>query len=130
MLSSLRPCAFLLTLLLLCSCASTPTPADLESLVQVFNVHQTGAEALPREVEGCEYLGNVLASAPVLENQSVSFSNPRALLETIRSRAHKKGADTAFVSLSGRLSQDRSLRAAIFRCGDSTRPQAVGSPVR
>lgn len=140
LLANRRPASCLGALLLgtvLCSCASTP-PADLENLVRVFNVFQGGGEALPREVEGCEFLGSVSASTPAPELNSTVISNPRELLETIRSRAHRKGADTAFVSLaSGAVKQQefgvdqgRSLRATIFRCGDSTVPQTLGSPVR
>lgn len=126
--------ALLLTLLglLLSSCASSPAPADLETLVRVFNVHQTGQEALPREVEGCDYLGGVSASIMAPEAGSITFTDPKPLLEVIRSRAHRKGADTAFVSMEpGRLRSDGSaLRATVFRCGDSTGPQTVGSLVR
>ena len=129
---------------LLSSCAST-APADLEKLVRVFNVHQTGGEVIPREVEGCESLGVVVASAPTPDEASaITLSDPRMLLETIRARAHNKGADTAFVSIatgilsnpgsggvlsSGTVSDGR-LRATIFRCGDSPGPQALGSPIR
>jgi hypothetical protein len=121
----------------LCSCASAP-PADLENEVHVFNVFRDGGEALPREVEGCEFLGSVSASAPAPELGSTVYSNPSELLETIRSRAHRKGADTAFVSFASGVvkqqelgaDQGRTLRATIFRCGDSTVPQTLGSPVR
>ena len=118
--------------ILLGSCASSTAPADLEKLVRVFNVHQTGGEALPRQVEGCEYLGGVSASILVPEGGSIAFADPKPLLETIRSRAYRKNADTAFVSMEpGRLRADGgSLRATIFRCGDSTGPQAMGSLVR
>jgi hypothetical protein len=134
-LTSRSPTSPLLVILLgilLSSCASSPTPADLENLVHVFNVYQTGQEALPREVEGCEYLGGVSASIMAPEAGSVAFVDPKPLLEVIRSRAHWKGADTAFVSMEpGRLRSDGSaLRATVFRCGDSTGPQTVGSPVR
>ena len=119
------------------SCASAP-PADLENLVHVFNVYRTGGESLPREVEGCESLGSVTASAPAPELNSTVMSNPRELVETIRSRAHRKGADTAFVSIASGVAnqqtagvdQGRTLRATIFRCGDSTAPETLGTPVR
>lgn len=122
---------------LLGACASAP-PADLENLVRVFNVYRSGGEALPREVEGCEPLGSVTASTPAPELNSTVISNPSELLETIRSRAHRKGADTAFVSIaSGTVNQQvagvdqgRTLRATIFRCGDSTIPETLGTPVR
>lgn len=123
--------------LLLCSCASTP-PAGPEKEVSVFNVFRKGGEVPPREVEGCEFLGSVSASAPAPELGSTVISNPKELLETIKSRARRKGADTAFVSLASgavlqqELGQDqgRTLRATAFRCGDSTVPQTLGSPVR
>lgn len=121
----------------LCSCASTP-PVDLENAVRVYNVFRDGGEVPPREVEGCELLGSVSASAPSPELGSTVYSDPKELIETIRSRAHRKGADTAFVSLATGLvkqqelgsDQGRTLRATIFRCGDSTVPQTLGSPVR
>ena len=119
--------------LLLASCAST-APADLENALRVFNVYQAGGEALPRKVEECEFLGSVSASAPIAEagSNSVTLSNPKVLLETIRSRAHRKGADTALVSFDpgGLQSQDPTLRATIFRCGDSPAPQKLGFLVR
>lgn len=149
MLASRKPVSALGTISLvslLSSCASTPS-AELEKLVRVFNVHQTGGEALPREVEGCETLGVVVASSPTPEAANVTtLADPKMLLETIRARAHRKGADTAFVSIatesltdprgsggpvsSGTVSDERRLRATIFRCGDSPRPQALGSPIR
>jgi hypothetical protein len=132
--------------LLLSSCASTP-PADLEKLVRVFNVHRAGGEALPREIEGCEPLGVVVASAPAPEAANVTtLTDPTGLVETIRARAHRKGADTAFVFIATgvvsnpsrpggplstvTVSDGNSLRATIFRCGDSPGPQALGSPIR
>lgn len=135
-----RPASFLGALFLsalLCSCASTSS-AELEKQVRVFNVFRTGGEALPRAVEGCEFLGSVHASTPAPELNSTVFSNPRELVETIRARAHRKGADTAFVSFaSGAASQQvlgtdqgRALHSTVFRCGDSPVPQTLGSPVR
>lgn len=132
--SSLNCVRFLPMLLagaLLSSCASAPA-ADLAA-VRVFNVHQNGGEAVPQEVEGCEALGSVSASAPSPEaGSSVAFVDPKGLIETIRARALRKGADTVFVSLEpGSLQGGRStLRATVFRCGDSTVPQTLGSPVR
>jgi hypothetical protein len=116
---------------LLSSCASAPA-AD-QAPVQIFNVHKTGGEALPEEVEGCEPLGSVRASTSEPEASNVvSLAGPQALLETIRSRARRKGADTAFVSFDPKGVQvgQSSLRATVFRCGDSTVPQTLGSPVR
>lgn len=116
--------------LLLGSCAST-APADPEKVVRVYDVYRDGREALPREVEGCEYLGGVSASAPAPEASGVAFSSPSALLETLRSRARGKGADTAFVSLEPGLlkSGGPTLRATIFTCGDSTGPERIGSKI-
>ena len=140
-LTNKKPVSFLSAVLLgtvLCSCASAP-PADLVNKVRVFNVFRDGSEALPRQVEGCEFLGSVSASAPSPELGSTTvYSNPKELLETIRSRAHRKGADTAFVSLASGLvkqtelgtDQGRTLRSTVFRCGDSTAPQTLGAPVR
>ena len=122
----------------LVSCASAPPSEDLKNAVRVFNVFQDGGEALPREVEGCEFLGSVSASTPSAGMTSTVYSDPSELLETIRSRAHRKGADTAFISLASGVvlqqeadkDQGRSLRATIFRCGDSTIPQTLGQLVR
>lgn len=135
MLARRGPVSFLWIALLgvlLGSCASSAVPADIENLVRVFNVYQTGGEALPREVEDCEYLGSVSASAPTSQGGSMVFTDPKILLETIRSRAYRKGADTAFVSVEPRLLQynESTLRATVFRCGDSMGPQKVGSPIR
>lgn len=149
MLASRKPVSILWAIplgFLLSSCASTP-PADLEKSVRVFNIYKTGGEVLPREVEGCESLGVVVASSPLPEAANVTtLTDPKMLLETIRARAHRKDADTAFVSIangisvnpsgsggpvsSGAISDGRSLRATIFRCGDSPGPQAFGSPIR
>jgi len=133
--------------LLLCSCAST-APADLYKVVRVYNVYRVGGEELPRKIEGCEYVDVVVATAPNPdEANSATFSDPMVLLETIRARAHSKGADTAFVSIatpivknpnpsvgplpSGTtISDERRLRATVFRCGDSPGPQAIGSLLR
>lgn len=115
---------------LLSSCASAPA-AD-QAPVRIFNVHKTGGEALPKEVEGCEALGSVRASTSDPEASNVvSFVGPQALLDPIRSRARRKGADTAFVSFESEgLQVDQpTLRATVFRCGDSTVPQTLGSPV-
>jgi len=120
MLASRKLASILWTILLgflLSSCAST-IPADLEKLVRVFNVQQTGGETLPRKVEGCDPLGVVVASAPTPEEANVTtLSDPRVLLETIRARAHNKGADTAFVSIATGIH-------------DSPGQQALGSPIR
>ena len=131
---------------LLWSCASTP-PVDLKAAVRVLNVYRTGQEALPRQVAGCEFLGTASASVPEAQANSITtgFYDPTPLLETIRSRAHRKGADTAFVSIAppvrpdgrapyppgaDRLQLDeRSLRATIFHCGESQSPMALGVPV-
>lgn len=127
----------LIAMFALGSCASAP-PTDLANTVRVFNVFQDGGEAPPREVEGCESLGSVSASTPSPELSGTVLSNPGELLETIRLRAHRKGADTAFISLASgvvaqqELGQDqgRSLRATILRCGDSAVPQTLGGLVR
>lgn len=149
MLTSRKPVSVLWIVplgFLLSSCASTP-PADLKKLVRVFNVYQSGGEALPREVEGCEPLGVVVASAPASDPAyGKTLMDPAGLVETIRARAHGKGADTAFVALATGIvsnpsrpggplatvtvSDGSSLRATIFRCGDSPGPQALGSPIR
>jgi hypothetical protein len=133
--------------LLLCSCAST-APADLDKVVRVYNVYRVGGEVLPRKVEGCEYVDAVVASAPSPdEAKGVTLFDPKLLLETIRARAHGKGADTAFVSIAGPIlknpnrsagplvsettvSDEHRLRATVFRCGDSPGPQAIGSLLR
>jgi hypothetical protein len=77
----------------------------------------------------------------------VTLSDPTLLLETVRARAHGKGADTAFVSIATPIlknpnrsvgplvsattvSDEQRLRATVFRCGDSPGPQAFGSLLR
>lgn len=122
--------AFLLGLLL-CSCASMP-PADLKAAVRVLNVYRTGQEALPRLIDGCAFLGSVSASVPEAQANSITTGvyDPTPLLETIRSRAHRKGADTAFVSIGSLQQDERTLRATIFHCGESQIPVTLGVPVR
>jgi hypothetical protein len=133
--------------LLLGSCAST-APVELDKAVRLYNVYRVGGEVLPRKVEGCEYVDAVVASVPSPdEAKGVTLSDPNLLLETIRARAHGKGADTAFVSIAGPIlknpnrsggplvpettvSNEHRLRATVFRCGDSPIPQDVGSPLR
>ena len=133
--------------LLLCSCAST-APADLDKVVRVYNVYRVGGEVLPRKIEGCEYVDVVVASTlNPDEAKGVTLSDPNLLLETIRARAHGKGADTAFVSIANPIlknpnrsagplvsattvSDEHRLRATVFRCGDATAPQAFGSLLR
>lgn len=117
---------------LLGSCAST-SPADLKAAVRVLNVYETKGGELPRRVEDCGFLGNVRASVPEQSNSyTTGFFDPTPLIETIRLKAHGKGADTAFVSIGpSSIQQDeRSLRATIFHCGDSQAPLKIGLPVR
>jgi len=117
---------------LLGSCAST-APADLKAAVRVLNVYETNHGELPRRVEGCGFLGNVRASVPEQSNSyTTGFFDPSPLIETIRLRAQRKGADTAFVSIGpDSIQQDeRSLRATIFYCGESQAALKLGLPVR
>ena len=96
--------------LLLCSCAST-APADLDKAVRVYNVYRIGGEVLPRKVEGCEYVDVVVASTlNPDEAKGVTLSDPKVLLETVRVRAHGKGADTAFVSIAAPIVKIRTAR--------------------
>lgn len=129
-----RPISFLLTLLLgtlLGSCASTP-PADLKDKVRVFNVYREQRQDLPEKVEGCEYLGKVYASTPSTAASAgtitLGSADPEPLLEIIRSRAYRKGADTVFVSLA-RMPLEDNLRATAFRCGETEIPKDLGLPI-
>jgi hypothetical protein len=95
-------------------------------------VYQTGQEALPRQVEECAFLGSVSASVPEPQANSITTGlyDPTPLLETIRSRAHRKGADTVYVSIVSMQQDESTLRATIFHCGESQIPMKLGIPVR
>jgi TonB family protein len=122
----LRRVWFLLTLSLgtVLGAFASSSPTGLESKVQVFNVYRGKGlgNKLPEQVEGCDYLGKARASAS-------GVSDPEQLLETIRSHAGRKGADTVFVSLA-RLAPGEVLRATVFRCGESEARQNIGVLVR
>jgi len=131
----LRPHPFLLMLFLgtvLGSCASTATD-DLEAKVRVFNVYRGNAEELPQEIEGCKYVGRTFASPPSIAASSATVSigsaDTQQLLEVIRSRAYRKGADTAFISFAP-LSQNDTLRATVFLCGETEISEKIGVLVR
>ena len=107
-------------------------PADKKDEVFVFNVYRAGGEALPRALDGCEFLGSVSATVPELEGQGTGIFDPSALLPTIKARAARKSADTVVVAFglgtweSGR----RTLRGTAFRCGDQPLPPELGEPLQ
>lgn len=108
--------------------SATPTSEP----VKFYNAFRTGSETLPTAIEGCESLGTVSASAPeVAGGTTAAFNDPKPLLETLDLRARRKGADTGVVLLEPGLLQggSRTLRAAIFRCGDHPVPAEVGTPL-
>ena len=124
--AQLRLLLLLLTLSLgtILGARASSSPADLEGKVHVFNIYRGEGQGnkLPEQVEGCDYLGRVRASAS-------GVFDPEQLLEAIKSRAFRKGADTAFVSLS-RLISGEALRATVFRCGEAKARHDIGVLVR
>lgn len=103
-------------------------PADKEDEVFVFNVYRTGAEAPPRELHACEFLGWVSASIPEVSTGAYS---PLSLLPAIKLRAARKSANTVVVSHSGEFEQgSRTLRGTAFRCGNEPLPLKLGEPLR
>jgi TonB family protein len=108
-------------------------PADKKDEVFVFNVYRTGGEKLPRELDGCDFLGSVSATVPEVDtSQSIGIFNPSVLLPTIRARAVRKSANTIVVSFAPRASEygRRTLRGTAFRCGSQPLPPELGEPLR
>jgi hypothetical protein len=107
-------------------------PADKKDEVFVFNVGRTGAEALPKTLEGCDFVSSVYATIPETMGGSVGSFDPLGLLPTLRERAAHKSANTVVVSVapgaweSGR----RTLRGNAFRCGSQPLPAELGEPLR
>jgi TonB family protein len=107
-------------------------PADKKDEVFVFNVGRSGAEALPKTLEGCDFVSSVSATIPEAIGGSVGAFDPMGLLPTLRERAAYKSANTVVVSVapgaweSGR----RTLRGNAFRCGSQPLPAELGEPLR
>lgn len=106
-------------------------PADKKDEVFVFNVYRTGAEVLPKTIDGCDSLGSVSATVPEVAG-SVGLYDPSVLLPTIKARAARKSADTVVVSfVRGALENGgRTLRGTAFRCGSQPLPPELGEPLR
>jgi hypothetical protein len=112
-------------------CGTTSAKPSSEP-VKFYNAFRTGSETLPTAIEGCESLGKVSASAPEIESSNnAGFYDPKPLLETLDLRARRKGADTGVVLIDPNVLNrgSRTLRAAIFRCGENPVPPGVGIPV-
>jgi TonB family protein len=107
-------------------------PDDKKDEVFVFNVGRTGAEALPKTLEGCDFVSSIYATIPEAIGGSVGVFDPMGLLPTLRERAAHKSANTVVVSVapgaweSGR----RTLRGNAFRCGSQPLPAELGEPLR
>jgi TonB family protein len=107
-------------------------PADKKDEVFVFNVGQTGAEALPKTLAGCDFVSSVYATISETMGGSIGIFNPMGLLPMLRERAAHKSANTVVVSVapgaweSGR----RTLRGNAFRCGSQPLPAELGEPLR
>jgi TonB family protein len=106
-------------------------PDDQKDEIFVFNVYRTGAEALPKKLEGCDSLGSVSATVPEVAG-SVGLFNPSVLLPTLKARAARKSADTVVVSFAPGASESgrRTLRGTAFRCGNQPLPPELGEPLR
>lgn len=125
-------CVLPVFLFLGCGTTSTTSATPTSEPVKFYNAYRTGSEALPTAIEGCESLGNISASAPEVEGSTSAFNDPKPLLETLDLRARRKGADTGVVLIGPGVLQGggRTLRAAIFRCGEQSVPPEVGTPLR
>jgi hypothetical protein len=95
-------------------CASAP-PAGWEQ-VRVIEKNEEGMEhlALPKHLEGCEYLGGVRSEAPLASSSGALVSED--LLDQLKQKAARKGGDTLAL-LPGKRMQSGSLRGSVFRCG-------------
>jgi hypothetical protein len=118
---------------LLSGCVTTAHPADRKDEVLVFNIYRTGAEAPPRTLDGCDFLGSVSATFPEVERaQRTRIFDPTVLLPTIRARAARKSANTVVVSFARGPEEygRRTLRGTAFRCGNQPLPPELGEPLR
>jgi TonB family protein len=106
-------------------------PADKKDEIFVFNVYRTGAEVLPKALDGCDSLGSVSATLPEVAG-SIGLFDPSVLLSTIRARAARKSANIVVVSFVPGASElgRRTLRGTAFRCGDKPLPAELGEPLR
>jgi len=107
-------------------------PADKKDEVFVFNVGRTGAEALPKTIEGCDFVSSVYATIPETMGGSFGVFDPLGLLPTLRERAAHKSANTVVVSVPPGASESgrRTLRGNAFRCGSQPLPAELGEPLR
>lgn len=107
-------------------------PADKKDDVLVFNVGRTGAEALPKTLEGCDFVSSIYATIPEAIGGSAGIFNPIGLLPTLRERAARKSANTVVVSYASGSweSGRRTLRGNAFRCGSQPLPAEFGEPLR
>jgi TonB family protein len=107
-------------------------PADKKDEVYVFNVGWTGpGAALPKKIEGCDFVDSVYATIPETVGSSVGFFDPKGLLPTLRERAAHKSANTVVVVIpSGAWEAGRrTLRGNAFRCGNQPLPAELGDPI-
>lgn len=107
-------------------------PADNEDEVFAFNVYRAGAEALPRALDGCDFLGSVSATIPEIGSQGSGIYDPTGVLPTIKARAARKSANTVVVSFIPGPSEygRRTLHGTAFRCGNQPLPPELGEPLR
>jgi hypothetical protein len=103
----------------LLACASAP-PGWEE--VRIIEKQEEGMEhlALPRHLEGCEYLGAIRAQAPLAGQADAPVSIPD-LENELKRKAARKGGDTVAV-LPGVRVVLGVLRGSVFRCGEPTQP--------
>ena len=128
------------TSVFLCSCATAALP-EAAANVRIYNIHGSGSETLPREIDGCKSLGSVSATAAEYRSgglprspggdRHVAVFDPQPVLQTIRARAARKAADTVIVSFNPGFGEwrRRTLPARAFRCGSHPLPSSFGKPI-
>ncbi len=94
-----------------CASGGAPPRATAEVRVLERNAEGQAHRALPKTLEGCEFLGAAFAQAPV-EAPAGPY-----LLDELKAKAARRGGDTLVV-LPGKPVIQGRLRGSIFLCGD------------
>ena len=120
----IAPLPSLLTLvpvLVVTACASAPASRPTTE-VRAFNAFATGQEEPPEAISGCERRGVVAATGTAAPG-SYSSATALSLVETLRSKARRLGANTLVVSygaptssFSSQSDEGTRLRGVAFLC--------------